>query len=221
VNKVITLQEAANKITNGCTLMIGGFVGCAVPEKLIDAIAKKHIKDITLISNDLGPTGEGPGLLVHNRQIKKAIVSFVSINREAREMERAGELEVELVPQGSLAEKIRAGGYGLGGVLTKTGLGTAVEEGKERVTVDNQPYLLERPLSADVAIVFAKKADTLGNLVFHGSASSHSMAMASAGDITIVEAEEIVEAGSIAPDTIHVPSAFVNYVVQGGIENAN
>lgn len=219
MSKVIGIKEAISKIKDGDILMVGGFLANGSPEGLIDALVESGVKDLTLICNDTAFVDKGVGKMVAAKQFKRIYASHIGTNKETGRQMNAGETEVVLVPQGTLAEQVRAGGYGLGGVLTKTGLGTLVEEGKQKVMVDGTEYLLEKPLKADVAILYATKADKAGNLLFNGSTLNFNTIMASAAKITIVEAEEIVEIGELHPNSIATPGVFVNYVVQGGSLN--
>ncbi|MEH7108522.1 CoA transferase subunit A [Bacillus sp. JJ1764] len=216
MNKVVSLEEALSVVKNGQVIMVGGFAGTGSAEKIIDGLVEKGIKNLTLICNDTGLVDQGVGKMIVNKQFKKVIVSHIGTNPETGRQLQEGELEVELVPQGTLVERIRSGGYGLGGVLTKTGLGTLIEEGKQKVVVDGEEYLLEKPLKADVAIIFADKADKMGNLVYHGSKKSHSPLMASAAETTIVQVNEVVEIGELNPDAIETQCIFVDYVIEGG-----
>jgi len=216
VNKIYESVDAAvADMTDGITLMAGGFGLCGNPENLIAAIHRKGIKDITLISNNCGTTDLGLGILLQNKQIKKIVASYVGENKEFERQFLSGEIEVELNPQGTLAERIRAGGAGIGGFYTPTGVGTKVAEGKETRVINGREYLLEMPLVADYAIVRAWKADKWGNLVFRKTARNFSPMMCKAAKITIVEAEHIVEVGELDPDQIHVPSIYVHRLVQG------
>lgn len=215
-NKLISMEEALSKIEDGQVLMLGGFAGAGMANGIIEGLTRKGVKDLTLIGNDSGYIDKGQGPMVINKQCKKLIVSHVGTNPEAGKLIQAGELEVELVPQGTLIERIRAGGYGLGGILTPTGIGTEVEVGKQKIEVDGKEFLLEKPLKADIAIIYAQKADKLGNLVYHGSEKSHSPLMATAAELTIVEVDEVVEVGELNPDHIGTPSIFVDYIVQRG-----
>lgn len=220
-NKIISMEEAITLIPSGCRLMIGGFAGSEAPNEIIQNIVKAGIKDLTLICNDTGDLnipGEHVGILTPNHCVKKAIVSHIGMNRHTVEQFNKGEIEIEFVPQGTLIERIRAAGFGLGGVLTPTGLGTEIAQGKEIVTVDGKDYLLEKPLKADVCIVRARKADKMGNVVFFGSATSHSAMMMTAADVTIVQADEIVENGEIAPNEISMPGIFADYLVKGSVK---
>jgi acetate CoA/acetoacetate CoA-transferase alpha subunit len=215
INKEVTLDKAMSFIDDGCTLMVGGFAASGSPMTLIKGLMAKGVKDLTLIANDTGYADRGVGLMVVANQIKKAIVSHIGTNAETVRMFAEDKIEVELVPQGTLVECIRSGGYGLGGVLTPTGLGTEIETGKQKIEVDGKLYLLEKPLKADVAIIKAKMADRMGNLVCHGSNTAHDVMMATAAKITIAEVDEIVETGALDPDKIHIQSVFVNYIVKG------
>lgn len=216
MNKIFDSVDAAvADMQDGITLMAGGFGLCGNPENLIAAVHRKGVKDITLISNNCGTTDLGLGILLQAKQIKKIVASYVGENKEFERQFLSGELEVELNPQGTLAERIRAGGAGIGGFYTPTGVGTKVAEGKETRVINGKEYLLEMPLVADFAIVRAWKADKWGNLVFRKTARNFSPMMCKAAKVTIVEAEEIVEVGEIEPDQIHVPSIYVHRLVQG------
>ncbi len=213
--QIISSAEAAKIVKNEATVMIGGFLACGTPETLVDELVKNKVAKLTVIGNDTGFVDRGIGKLVVNRQCEKVIVSHIGTNKETGNQMNAGELKVDLVPQGSLAEKIRAGGFGLGGVLTPTGVGTPIEEGKQKITVDGRAYLLETPLKADVALIKAWKADKAGNLVYRRSAQNFNPLMATAAEVVIVEAEQIVEAGEIDPDEVMTPGAFIDYLVLG------
>lgn len=211
--KVIGFKEAADLVKDGMQIMVGGFICVGTPPGLMDALVDKGVKDLTVICNDMGRPDEGVGRLVHHRMVKKAIFSHCGTNPEAQQQMLAGEMEAEFVPQGTLAERIRAGGAGLGGVLVKTGLGTVVEEGKPRIEIDGQLYLLEKPLRADVALLKAHKADEKGNLIYRYAARNFNPIMAMAAETVIVEVDEIVPAGEINPDYVHTPGIFVDYMV--------
>ncbi|MBL8921810.1 MAG: CoA transferase subunit A [Myxococcaceae bacterium] len=214
MNKVVaSADEAVKDIPDNCTLMSGGFGLCGNPENLITAIHKKGVKGITIISNNCGTTDLGLGVLLKNTQVKKLVSSYVGENKEFERQFLSGELEVELNPQGTLAERIRAGGAGIGGFFVRTGVGTEVAKGKEVRVIDGHEYVLESPLKADYAIVRAWKADAWGNLVFRKTARNFSPLMAMAAKITIVEAEHLVPVGDLEPDQIHVPSVYVKRVV--------
>ena len=212
MKKEITLQEAVAKVEDGMTLMIGGFLAVGAPTQIVDALVEKGVKDLTIICNDTAFPDKSLGKLIVNRQVKKLYVSHIGTSPETANQMNAGELEVEFCPQGTLAERIRAKGAGLGGVLTATGLGTLVEEGKEKVTVDGKEYLLEKPLGADVAIIGASIADESGNLIYKGTTQNFNPIMATAADVVIVEAEQVVKTGELAPETIHTSGVYVDYI---------
>lgn len=216
MNKVITIEEAVNHIKDGMTIMVGGFLACGTPHKLIDALVEKGVKDLTLICNDSGFPELGAGKLVVNKQIKKLIASHVGTNPETGRQMNTGEMEVDLVPQGTLAERVRAGGSGLGGILTPTGVGTVIEEGKQKIEIDGKTYLLELPIRADVALIFGNTVDKYGNISYYGSTRNFNPLMAAAADLVIVEADKIVEVGEIDQNHVVTPGLFVNYIVDGG-----
>ncbi len=215
MNKVYaSAKEAlAGVVADGQTLAVGGFGLCGIPEALIAALRDSGVKGLTCISNNAGVDGFGLGLLLETRQIKKMISSYVGENKEFERQYLAGELELEFTPQGTLAEKLRAGGAGIPAFFTKTGVGTVVDEGKETREFDGETYVMERSLRADVALVKAAKADRAGNLVFNRTARNFNPVAAMAGKITIVEVEELVETGSIDPDDVHLPGIFVQRIV--------
>lgn len=215
MNKLISIDEAVAKIEDGMTIMIGGFLANGTPEALIDALVEKGVKNLTIIGNDSGFVDRGIGKLVVNKQAKKVIASHIGTNKETGNQMNSGETEVELVPQGTLAERVRCGGAGLGGFLTPTGLGTIVQEGKEVITVDGQDFILEKPLHADVALIFGSKVDKKGNVYYHQSTRNFNPLMATAADVVIVEAEELVEVGEIEPSYVMTPHIFVSYIVKG------
>ena len=213
--KIISAAEAAAKVQAGMTVMVGGFLGCGTPQSLVDQVLADGTKDLTLVCNDTAFPDAGVGKLVVSRQFKKVIVSHIGTNPETGRQMNASELDVDLVPQGTLAERIRSAGFGLGGILTPTGVGTPVEAGKQKLTIDGKDYLLELPIKADVALVKAYKADKAGNLVFRKAARNFNPLMATAAKVVIVEAQNIVEIGEIDPDEVMTPGIFVNYLVQG------
>jgi acetate CoA/acetoacetate CoA-transferase alpha subunit len=215
MNKVITANKAIDAVESGMTLMIGGFLAVGTPEYLIDTLLEKGSERLTVIGNDTAMPERGIGRLVVHKRLQKIVVSHIGTNPETGRQMNNGEINVELVPQGTLAERIRAGGAGLGGILTPTGIGTLVAEGKEVIKVAGREYLLETPLKADVALLKAHKADTAGNLVYHRSARNFNPLMATAAEVVIVEAEVIVEAGQIDPDEVMTPGIFVDWIVQG------
>jgi len=214
-NKVISFQEATRYFCDGMTLMIGGFMANGSSELLIDAILEKGIRDYTIICNDTAMPGFGISRLIDSQRVKKIITSHIGMNPETGRQMSTGELEVELVPQGTLAERIRCGGHGLGGVLTPTGLGTHVAEGKKILEVNGKEYLLETPLRADVAIVHGTQIDAFGNLFYAGTTRNFNPLMAMAADLVLATAEHIVETGSIEPAIIATSGIFVDYIVKG------
>jgi acetate CoA/acetoacetate CoA-transferase alpha subunit len=214
--KTITLQDAAAMIPAGATLMIGGFMGVGTPEPLVDEIVRQGTRDLTVIANDTAAPGIGIGKLVDAGLLRRVIVSHIGLNPETQRQMLAGTLQVDLVPQGTLAERIRAGGYGLGGILTATGIGTVVQEGKQTVAVDGRDYLLEPALRADFALVHAFIADYLGNLSYALTARNFNPLMAMAADIVVVQAENVVPVGVVAPDHVVTPAPVVDYLVSKG-----
>jgi len=200
---------------DGMTICAGGFGLCGIPERLIDAIRDAGTKDLTIASNNAGIDGEGLGKLLRTRQVKKMISSYVGENKEFERQYLAGELEVEFCPQGTLAERCRAGGAGIPGFYTKTGVGTQVAEGKEVKTFDGEEYILERGIRADLAIIKGWKADEAGNLIFRKTARNFNQPMATAGKVCVAEVEEIVPVGSLDPDQIHLPGIYVNRLIVG------
>lgn len=216
MKKLSTVDQAIAKLDDGMTLMIGGFLGVGTPEELIDAIVEKNIKDLTIICNDTSFPDKGIGKLIVNKSVKKVITSHIGTNPETGRQMNEKEIEVVLSPQGTIAEQVRAAGSGLGGVITPTGVGTVVEEGKQTITLKGRKYLIEEPLHADVALIRAKQADEKGNLVYELSARNFNPLMAMAADTVIVQADEIVKKGTIDPDHVHTPHIFVNMIVEGG-----
>ena len=200
-------------VADGQLLAVGGFGLCGIPEALIDALRDSAVKDLTVISNNAGVDGFGLGKLLETRQIKKMISSYVGENKEFERQYLAGELELEFTPQGTLAEKLRAGGAGIPAFFTKTGVGTIVAEGKELREFDGETYVMERSLVPDVSLVKAWRADTAGNLQFRLTARNFNPAVAMAGKLCIVEVEEVVETGAMAPDQIHLPGIYVHRIV--------
>jgi acetate CoA/acetoacetate CoA-transferase alpha subunit len=224
--KIISIEEAIAKVPNGASIMFGGFMGCGNAHKLIDALSKSGKSGFTMICNDGsmpgGPLGEefyGVAKLIHNHQIKKLIATHVGLNPEVAQQMNAGTMEVCLIPQGSMAEMIRAGGAGLGGVLTPTGVGTIIEQNEfciEKKNVKGRDYLLMAPLHADFAFVTANKIDKVGNMWYKGDTRNFNTVMATAADCVIAEAENLVEIGDIAPEEVVTSGAYVNYIVDGG-----
>ncbi|HZA50799.1 MAG TPA: CoA transferase subunit A [Myxococcaceae bacterium] len=216
MNKLVASpDEAVQDVEDGAVIMSGGFGLCGNPENLIAALHRKGVKNLTLISNNCGTTDLGLGVLLKARQVKKMVASYVGENKIFEQQFLSGELEVELTPQGTFAERIRAGGVGIGGFFTPTGVGTQIAEGKETRIIDGREYVLETPLRAQFALVRAWKGDRLGNLVFRMTARNFSPLMCMAATTSIAEVENLVEVGELEPDEIHVPSIFVKRVVAG------
>ena len=216
MNKLVESADAAvADIPDGATIMVGGFGLCGNPENLILALHRKGVKDLTLISNNCGTTELGLGVLLQARQIKKIVASYVGENKEFERQYLSGELEVDLVPQGTLAERIRAGGAGIGGFYTATGVGTKVAEGKETRVIGGREYLLELPLQADFALVYAHQADTWGNLTWRKTTRQFAPMMCAAARVTIAETPNVVPAGALDPDHVHTPGIYVKRVVKG------
>ena len=211
--KIIDVADAVSKIEDGMTIMIGGFLGNGSPHTIIDALVKKGVKNLTIITNDTGIKDSGVGRLIYNNMVSKVIASHIGTNPETGRQMNEKIIEVELVPQGTLAERIRSGGAGLGGVLTPTGLGTIVAEGKQIIEVDNKLFVLEKPLKADVSILLGETVDKKGNIIYSNTARNFNPVMATAADIVIVEAENIVEVGTINPNEVVTPRIFVDYIV--------
>lgn len=212
MSKRISISEAAAMIKDGSTIMIGGFLGAGSANKIIEEIVKQGKKDLTIICNDTSYVEFGSGYLVANNCVKKVIASHIGTNPVTGEKMISGEMEVQLIPQGTLAEQIRCGGAGIGGFLTTTGLGTIVEEGKQKLTVDGKEYLLEKPIRADVALLGASVCDKFGNLVYRGTSQNFNPLMATAADLVIAEVKEEVE--EIAPENVKTPYLFVDYIVK-------
>ncbi|WP_209122270.1 CoA transferase subunit A [Alkalihalobacillus sp. BA299] len=211
--KVCTIEQALEHINNGISLMYGGFGGIGNPPTLIDGIIKKGVRELSLIGNDVGFPDIGIGRLISQGRVKSLIASHIGSNPVAGQLMNEGKLEVEFSPQGTLVERIRSGGTGLGGVLVDIGIDSIVAENKERVEINGKSYLVEPALTADVSIVYAKKADTYGNLIFDKSARNTNPLVAMAGNITIVEVEEIVSEGELNPEEIVTPGVFVDFIL--------
>jgi len=211
--KKLDLNHIVNHLCDGMSIMFGGFMGIGSPPRIIEAILDSNVKDLTLIGNDTAFVNTGVGPLITNNRVKKVIASHIGLNPETGKRMIAGEMDVELVPQGTLVERIRCGGAGLGGFLTPTGIGTIVEEGKQKLTVNGVEYLVELPLKADLAIVYASKADKAGNLVYRLTTRNFNPLVAMAGNVVIAEAREMVEVGAINPEDVMTPAALVDYIV--------
>ncbi|WP_079529452.1 CoA transferase subunit A [Halobacillus hunanensis] len=212
---VSSFEEAVKNIHDGATILVGGFGLVGIPENLILALKDSGVKDLTIISNNCGVDDWGLGLLLKNKQIKKMIGSYVGENKEFERQVMAGEIEIELVPQGTLAERMRAGGAGIPAFYTPAGVGTPIAEGREVRSFDGKDYLLEKAISADFSLVRAAKADTIGNLIYNKTARNFNPIAAAAGEVTIAEVEELVEPGELDPGQIHTPSIYVQQLIVG------
>jgi acetate CoA/acetoacetate CoA-transferase alpha subunit len=211
--QTLPLDDLVAKIPDAASLMIGGFMGVGTPERLIDELVRQGKRDLTVIANDTAMVGRGIGKLITAKLVRKVIASHIGLNPETQQKMLSGEMEVELVPQGTLIERIRAAGYGLGGILTPTGIGTVVEQGKRKLEVDGREYLLETPLAADFALVEAFLADYFGNLTYALTARNFNPVIAMAAKTVIVDAEHIVPVGTISPDHVMTPAPLVDYLV--------
>src|SRR5213082_1196198 len=216
IDKVVaSAHDAVADVFDGATLVVGGFGLCGIPENLINALVERGVKNLTCVSNNAGVDDWGLGLLLQTRQIRKMVSSYVGENAEFERQFLAGELEVEFCPQGTLAERMRAGGAGIPGFYTKTGVGTQVAEGKEVKNFDGEEYILERGIRADLSVIKGFKADESGNLMFRKTARNFNLPAATCGKVCIAEVEEIVPVGSLDPDCIHLPSIYVNRLILG------
>ncbi|MFZ3436317.1 CoA transferase subunit A [Vibrio harveyi] len=216
MKKAATTEQVESLLHDGMTIMIGGFMATGAPERLIDLLIKKDIKNITLISTDTGSPGRGSSRLIAEKRVKKLYASHIGTNPETGKQMNEGTLEVELVPQGTLAERIRSAGAGLGGVLTPTGLGTIVAENKRVIEIDGKQYLLEMPLKADLALIRGSKVDRRGNVFYSKTTQNFNPLMATAAETVVVEPEQIVELGDIEPEAVHTPSLYVDYILVEG-----
>ncbi len=214
MNKITDIKDIDYYFKDNIVIMVGGFISSGCPDYILEYILDRGLKDLTLISNTTGFEDKPLGQLVVQKRIKKIIASHIGTNSETARQMNSGEVEVELLPQGTLAERIRSQGAGLGGFLTPTGVGTVVEEGKKKIKIDGKSYLLELPLRADLALLKAWKADEAGNLIYRYSSRNFNPVMAMAADIVIVEAEEIVPVGSLEPNEVMTPGIFVDHIVK-------
>lgn len=215
MNKIVKPEDLKPLFKDGMSIMIGGFLGCGTPHKIIDLLIQLNIKDLTIIANDTSYVDRGIGRLIANMQVKKVIASHIGTNSETGRLMNSGEMEVELVPQGTLIERIRAGGSGLGGVLTPTGVGTTIEEGKQKIRIEDKDYLLELPLKADLSIIRGTIVDESGNTFYRGTTRNFNPIIAMAGEKVIVEAEKIVKTGQLNPDYVTTPGVLVDYIIEG------
>ncbi|WP_291568878.1 MULTISPECIES: CoA transferase subunit A [unclassified Clostridium] len=214
MSKIISMNSAVEMIKDGMIVMVGGFLGAGAPNKILDKLAESGAKNLTIICNDTSFPEVGLGKLIVNKQVKKAVVSHVGTNPETGRQMNTKELDVELSPQGTLAERVRAYGAGLGAVVTPTGIGTIVEDGKQKLTIEGKEYLLELPLKADIALIFGSVVDKKGNILYKGATRNFNDLMAKSSDIVIVEAEKIVEVGEISQESVNTPGIFVDYIVE-------
>ncbi|PHR70661.1 MAG: branched-chain amino acid dehydrogenase [Arcobacter sp.] len=214
MEKQIQIHQISEFLKDGMTIAIGGFMGCGNAHNIIDEILKSNVKNLTLIATDTARDGYGIGRLIDDRRITKLLASHIGTNKETQKQVIEGFIELELVPQGTLAERIRATGAGLGGVLTQTGLGTEVQEGKEVISINGKDYILELPIQIDLAFISAQKADEAGNLVFNGATRNFNVPMAGAAKVTIAEVEEIVKNGQLDPNFIHTPFIYINHIIK-------
>jgi acetate CoA/acetoacetate CoA-transferase alpha subunit len=215
MNKIVKPEEITHLFKDGMSIMIGGFLGCGTPHKIIDLLIQLKVKDLTIIANDTSFVDRGIGRLVVSRLVKKVIASHIGTNSETGRLMNEGLMEVELVPQGTLIERIRAGGSGLGGVLTPTGVGTVVEEGKQKVTIEGKEYLIELPLKADLSIIRGTIVDEFGNTFYKGTTRNFNPIIAMAGEKVVVEAEKIVKVGDLNPDYVITPGVLIDYIIEG------
>lgn len=211
MKEIITAKQAISMIDEGSTIMIGGFLSCGVPDMLIDELVRQNIKNLIMVSNDTSFPEADKGKLISNKQVKKVVTSHIGTNPETGRQLHSGELEVELVPMGTLIEKIRAHGTGLGGVLTPTGVGTIIEENKQTFEINGKKFIFEEPISADVALIYGTKVDKFGNVAFYGTTRNLNTIMATAADTVIVQADELVDC--IDPNEVVIPGLFIDYVV--------
>lgn len=214
MKKIISAKEAASLIKKGSTIMVGGFLSCGAPDKIIDEIVKQKISDLTMICNDTSWQDADKGLLIKNGLVKKVITTHIGTNPITGQKMHAGEIEVEFYPMGTLVEKIHAKGSGLGGVLTPTGIGTILEQGKKIVEIKGKKFIFEEPLGADFAVIYGSKVDKYGNVLFEGTTRNFNTSMATAADTVIVQADEIVDC--LNPDSVVIPGIFIDYIVKGG-----
>ncbi len=212
MKRIVSAKEAVSRIKDGATVMVGGFLSCGTPDKLIDALVEQNSKDLTLISNDTSFPNVDKGKLIVNKQVKKVITTHIGTNPETGRQMNAGEIEVELNPMGTLVERIRAKGAGLGGILAPTGVGTIVEEGKKTMEVDGKKFIFEKPLGADCALIYGTKVDRYGNVSFEGTTRNFNTVMATAADTVIVQADEIVDC--IEPNEVVIPGIFIDCIVK-------
>lgn len=213
MNKLSRIEDVVALLKDGMTIMVGGFLVQGSAEKVIDAICQSSVKDLTVITNDAAYPDRGVGKLLISGKVKRLIASHIGTNPVVGDMLNSGAIEIEFVPQGTLAERIRSGGAGLGGVLTPVGLGTVVENGKDKIVVDGHTYLLEKPLHADLAVIGASICDKIGNIFYKGTCQNFNPMMATAADVVVAECQELVEVGQIQMESVHVPAILVNHII--------
>lgn len=213
MKKIISAKEAINMIKDGSSVMVGGFISCGAPDVLVDELVEQNVKELTLICNDTSVPGKDKGRLIENRQVKKLYAAHIGLNPETGRQMQAGELDVELIPMGSLIERIRAKGAGLGGILTPTGVGTIVEDNNETMVINGKKFLFEEPIDADFALIYGTKVDKFGNVAFEGTTRNLNTIMATAADTVIIQAEEIVDC--LDPNEVIIPGLFIDYIVEG------
>jgi len=214
MDKIISINEVGKFLKDGMTISVGGFMGCGNTHGIIDEILKTDVKNLTLVATDTATDGYGIGRLIDGRRITKLYTSHIGTNKQTQTQVIEGFIDIEFVPQGTLAERIRATAAGLGGVLTQTGLGTEVQIGKKVINIDGKDYILEKPIHIDLAFIKAKKADKAGNLIYNGAARNFNVPMAGAAKISIAEVEEIVENGDLNPNFIHTPFVYINHIIK-------
>lgn len=211
MKKIVSAKEAVKQIKDNSSVMIGGFISCGAPDELVDALVEQNVQNLTLIVNDTSIPNVDKGKLITNRQVKKVIASHIGLNSDTGRQMHAGEIDVELVPMGTLIERIRAKGSGLGGILTPTGVGTIVEENKEVMEVDGKKYIFERPIGADFALIYGTKVDKHGNVAFYGTTRNINTIMATAAETVIIQADELVD--ELDPNEVVIPGLFIDYIV--------
>lgn len=212
MNAIIDIEQAVSLVKDGMTVLVGGFINSGIPKRLCEALAASSVKDLTIVCNDAATPDYGVGKMIANGKVKKIITSYIGMNPIAKQLYAENQLEVEFVPQGTLVERLRAAGAGLGGFLTPTGLGTEIAEGKEHVVVDGKTFLLEKPLPGDIAIISASIGDKAGNLIYRGTAQNFNPVMATAAKTVVAEVREVVEIGELVPHTVHTPGIFVDFI---------
>jgi len=214
MKKIVTAEEAISLIKEGSTVMVGGFLSCGAPDELIDELVKQNTGQLTMISNDTSFPDANKGKLIVNKQVKKLITTHIGTNPESGRQMNAGEIDVEFVPMGTLVERIRAKGAGLGGILTQTGVGTIIEDNKQTMEIDGKKFIFDKPIGADFALIYGTKVDKYGNVAFHGTTRNFNTVMATAADTVIIQADEFVEC--IDPNDVVIPGLFVDYIVLSG-----